>query len=99
MIIKLEPVPNQSISVTLEGVRYDIEIKDMGSVMAASITIDGEPVITGARCLVGVPLLPYKYMEQGNFIFVTDNNDFPDWRRFGDTQNLIYINKGVTNAD
>jgi len=45
------------------------------------------------RAVSGFPLIPYSYLQNGNFTFITSNNEYPDWRQFGITQYLIYASK------
>lgn len=91
MEIGLAAVPNQALSVQLDDRFYEIEIKDAGGVMAATITRDGETVISGVRITAGSPLLPYPYQEAGNFALVTDDDALPYWDQFGITQFLVYV--------
>jgi hypothetical protein len=96
--IPLISVPNQSLSIQLDNNQYDIAIhatKDnpdgTTGIMAIDITINNNLVISGVRAVCGYPLLLYQYlMVDGNLVFVTQNNEYPDWRQFGTTQYLIY---------
>lgn len=89
-IVTLERVPNQSFSLTIAGRRFDVRLLDLGDRMAADITINGQPVVSAMRLVGGTPILPYRYLEAGNLIFVTDGAD-PDWRQFGLTQSLVTL--------
>ena len=39
----------------------------------------------------GMPLLPYRYQERGNFLLLTNEGDLPDFTQFGVTQFLVYL--------
>ena len=92
-LIELEQTPNQSFSIILEGFRYDIRLAKTVQPMVADISRDNVEIIMGTRCLPDYWLLPYEYMEGdgGNFRFITENDELPDYPLFGATQNLFYF--------
>lgn len=90
--IALTQEPNQSFSIVLDGSRFDISLRDIGAdLMAVTIARDGVTLLDGARLVAGTPLLPYKYLETGNFIFLTQGDAYPYWTEFGVTQSLLYL--------
>ena len=91
LTIPLRQIPNQSVSFNADGAYWRIRVYQAIDNMYADISRNDAVIITGIRCLVGQPLLPYRYMyapDFGNLVF--DNN--PDWQTFGDTCNLNYLN-------
>lgn len=88
--INLQPVPNQQLSVTFGDIRYNLTLKSVGQVMALDLTIDDRLIYSGLRIVAGTPLIPYRYQEAGNFIFITLNNCLPFYTRFGEDQTLIW---------
>jgi hypothetical protein len=98
-LIPLAAVPSQSLSITLDRQRYDLRIHDCGNdVMSIDVTINNEIVLTGIRMVPNYPIIVSKYMQNGNFILQTMNNQYPDWTRFGIDQNLIYANQAEIGA-
>lgn len=92
-LISLQAVPNQGVTVPLNGSSWDIEIKCCIKYMEASIWRDGEEVILGQRIVEGGLLIPHRYLAvNGNFFI--DGNGPADWREFGRSQNLYYIPAG-----
>lgn len=92
-IIDISQVPNQSFSVTLEGVRWDIRIKQAVSSMTADLTADGVQIVTGQRIVAGTPIIPYEYLiNDGNFLIMTESDELPNWELFDVNQVLIYAN-------
>lgn len=93
-VVPLEAIPNQSLTIRLDGVRYALEIKEAGGVMAVTIARDGVPLVTGARCVAGAPLLPYRHLWAGfgNFIFTDSREDgsIPYFEDFGSAVFLVY---------
>lgn len=93
VVIQLDPIPNQSLTVQLAGRRYVLAFKDAGGVMAVDVTRDDEIVVRGQRVVANTPLLPYRYLEDnsGNFMFVsTTDGMLPRWEDFGVETQLLY---------
>ena len=88
--INVQSVPNQSLSVIFDEIRFDLTLKSVGQVMALNLTIDEQLIYSGLRVVAGTPLIPYRYREAGNFIFITLDNCLPFYTRFGEDQTLIY---------
>lgn len=92
-VIPLDPIPNQSLSILLDGHRYVITIRDIGAMMAVTIERDSVTIIDGVRAVGGFPLLPYEYLSDGtgNFIFTnTDEGAIPRFEDFGTKCQLVY---------
>jgi len=66
--------------------------------MFADIIRDNSPVILGIFVVPEFPLIPYRYLEEGNFIFITANQEYPDYRQFGTTQFLFYATQEELDA-
>jgi hypothetical protein len=97
-LIPLITDSNQSLNITLGGDNYFIKINDVNNtddelnvLMASTIQRNNIDIISGFRILAGEPLIPFKYKENGNFIFFTNNDEFPDYRQFGITQFLYFF--------
>lgn len=83
--------PNQDLTVRLDDTRYGLRLKAVNGVMVVDVSIDGVTVLTGSRVLAGEPLIPYEYLQEGNFILLTINDELPDYTQFGVTQSLVYL--------
>lgn len=98
-LIPLAAVPNQSLSVTLGGARWDIRIRVAGRSMVADVRRDGVDIVLGQRIVPGELIVPYPYLlsagEYVNFGITTVGDEYPWWEQFGDTQRLV----SVTAAD
>lgn len=90
--ISLEAVPNQSLSIQLDDVRYVLRFRDINGFMSVDLSINEEVVLSGERVVAGSPIIPYSYLEGdgGNFFFITEPDDAPYWENFGVNQTLIY---------
>jgi hypothetical protein len=93
VVVPIESIPNQSLSIQIDEVRYGIRFRDIGGMMSTDISIDDQTILEGQRVVGGFPLIPYKYLEGdgGNFIFLTELGDLVYWDQFGVTQSLLYF--------
>ncbi|UUM20925.1 hypothetical protein [Mycoavidus sp. SF9855] len=92
MQIPLIATANQSLSIRLEDRRYEITIQATAGVMAATITRDETLLVQSLRCHPRAMLLPsYKEDDSGNFIFDTENGEYPDYTKFESTHALLYV--------
>lgn len=89
--IALAAIANQSLSIRLEDRLYNIAVWATRGVMSADIQRDGTYIVRGARIVSGTPLIPYRYLENGNFVLLTENEEYPDYTLFGVSQNLVYV--------
>jgi hypothetical protein len=98
--IPIANIPNQSFSINLDESQYDIRIhatSDRGipgnEIMAVTIIRDSVIIVSGMRAVSDYPIIPYAYLEDGNFFITTMNDEYPDWRQFGNTQYLIFASQ------
>jgi hypothetical protein len=97
--IPLSILPNQSISIYLNNAQYDLRFHDCDNgVMSIDIGINNVPLLTGTRLISNYPIIVSQYMENGNFILQTANNEYPDWNRFGVDQYLIFATQAEIEA-
>ncbi len=97
--IPLDAIPNQSLSVRLDNRRYEITIQATAGVMAAIITRDETVLVQGVRCHPRALLLPkYKEDNAGNFIFETEDGEYPDYTKFESTHALLYVSHAELEA-
>lgn len=90
--IDLQTIPNQQLTVVLDGVLYSLTLRLTNGCMSVDVTRAGDPVVSGQRIVAGAPFLPYVALEgaYGNFIMLTQDGDLPDYTQFGLTQTLIW---------
>lgn len=90
-VIELAQIPNLSFTITLEGIRWGVRIKQAVTSMIMDLSADGVVVVSGARLVAGSPVIPYAYLQgDGNFMVLTELDEIPDWERFSIDQLLVY---------
>lgn len=90
-IVPINTVPNQAFTATIDGVRWVLSIKSTNHVMIADIYRDGVLLLSGSRILAGEAIIPYQYLQSGNFLLLTISDTLPDFRVFGVSQLLVYL--------
>lgn len=96
--IPLQAIPNQSLSIQLDGINFDLRIKTCdntpqtlgSSNTTITITANEAIIVQNVRMVPLTALINYQYLEQGNFFLYTENDDYPDYTLFGVSQYLIY---------
>lgn len=104
--IPLQAIPSQELSIQLDGNNYDIRLHSCNNtpltlgtaIMTATIAMNGNLLIENVRCVPNYVLLPYQYLATGNFLIITNNDDYPDYKQFGITQYLIYASQAELEA-
>lgn len=89
--LTLQPIPNQTLTTLLDGSVYDMTFKECNGAITCDITRDNVSILKGQRVVAGNPIIPYKYLEKGNFVLTTLNEELPDYTQFGASQMLVYI--------
>ena len=97
--IPLKVYPRQSLSVVLEGSLYELSLKECNGIMAVSVIRDGETIISNRRAVAGMPIIPSRYLNDGNFFLLTDNDELPYYTGFEGSNVLVWVtNDEIDNA-
>ena len=91
--LPLRAIANQALSALLDEQSYRLEFKSTRGVMVVTISIDGEPVVSGSRFFSDGLLIPYPHLEGagGNFVLSTEGDALPAFDQFDVTQFLTYL--------
>lgn len=99
--IELQVTPNQEFSTTINNIDMTIRIR-YADIMLFSLQINGEYVCPDVPCFARQGILPYPYMIQeagGQFIFSTENDEYPTYENFGGSCNLYFTDlEELTNG-
>lgn len=96
--IPLVSIANQSFSMVLSQHTYDVILKSLFSTTVFSLAIDGVQVLSSQRIVAGYPMIPYKYIEEGNFVILTANEELPYYLQFGISQFLVFADQEELDA-
>lgn len=89
-IVPIQTVPNQELTTFLDNNSYDITIKETNGCMSINLVRNNVVILSGFRIVAGQPIIPYEYLEEGNFIMLTQNDDLPFYTAFNISQFLYY---------
>lgn len=89
--LPVSALPNQQFQAILDSNVWDITIRSTNGVMSVSLSLNNNIVIENARAVAGSFIIASEYEEDGNFFFITTNQQLPDYTQFGVSQSLIYV--------
>jgi hypothetical protein len=91
--IQLAALPSQSFSIRRDDNLYNITIRETNGCMSATVVRNNITLLSDVRLVAQFPIIPYYYLESGNFIINTLDDDLPDWTKFGISQSLFYASE------
>ncbi len=91
-LIPLQAIPNQSFTIVLDNNEWSFTIKITNGIMSVSLLLNNNLIIQNVRTVANEKIIPSIYEESGNFLFLTQNFQLPDYTQFGITQTLVYVN-------
>lgn len=94
-VVPLASTPNQAFTATLDGARWVVRVLTITGATVVDLARDGVQLLSGSRAVAGEPLIPYRYMETGNFIFLTQGDEMPEWSA---PQTLVYLSPAEVAA-
>lgn len=97
-VVNLMPIPNQSLTVQFGDNIWELIFKETKGVMSVTVRKNNVLLLSNSRLAPGTPVLPYRFQEDGNFYFLTNNGDYPYYTEFGKTQTLVYASQGEIDA-
>jgi len=96
--IPIQQLPNSSFTITLDNNLYEIDLRICNGVTTVSLTQNGTDILDNAIAASAAPIIPSPYLEAGNFMFLTANQQLPNYEQFGLTQSLFYFSESELNA-
>lgn len=103
--LELQSTPAQTFTTTINNVDMEITLKQCGTnnnpIMLFALQIGGEYVCPFVPCFANQGLLPYPYMVSqagGNFIFDTENDEYPNWQNFTTSNKLYFVTLDELNG-
>lgn len=99
MEIALESIPQQEFNIQLGDSAYSLKLRTPHNTtencLLVSISKDGKELINNVIAHTNMPLIPYGYMDDNNFIFLGEGQ--PSYDNF-DKVKLYFIGKEEINA-
>lgn len=87
---------NQEFDIMFEDLQNTIHVllQTVNKALLMSVYINNQQLGQAFLCRPNRLLIPYKWIEErlgGNFIFETENNNYPNYENFGKTCNLYFL--------
>lgn len=93
--LELKEIPNQTFTTTINNINMNVNVRYADDdLMLFSLQVNGEYVCPDVPVFSNQMVLPYKYMAQeagGNFIFLTENEEYPTYQNFMKTCRLYFV--------
>ena len=96
--IPISSIPNQALTVELEGSLYVIALQSIGDTMTVTLTKDDVLLLSGIRITANAPLIPFQYLSKSNFVFISLDDQLPNFELIGTSQTLVYMTESEMAA-
>lgn len=89
--IKLSKIPNQEFIYVVNDKSFRVQLRTIQDLTFASIFLDGEPLLYSQLCIPNNFINLYRYISAGGkFYFKCTDNEYPNYKKFGETQELLF---------
>ena len=97
--IPIQAIPSQTFTfIDPSSNSWDIGIRNVSMQMAFSVALNGVQLIQNVCAVAGYRIIPYDYLENGNFVLITQSFQVPDYNQFGITQSLVFLEQSEIDA-
>lgn len=87
---------NQEFDIIVDELENSIHIllQTVNDALFMSVFVNSEQFGEAFMCFPNQPVVPYEYMQEligGNFIFETQDDNYPNFENFGETCKLYFL--------
>lgn len=98
-LVELGKIPNQVFTILLDNVNYRVQLRTIQELTYMSVWANGEVLFNSELCVPNEYVNPYNYVGMGGkFLFKCMDGEYPNYRKFGDTQFLYFRSAEEVNA-
>ncbi len=92
--VPIQAIPSQTFTfIDPSNNTWEIGVRSVAMQVAFSITLNGVLLIQNVCAVAGYRIIPYDYLELGNFVLITQNLQVPDYAQFGINQTLVFLSE------
>ncbi|MDO9950449.1 hypothetical protein Q7404_08330 [Glaesserella parasuis] len=95
--VPVKNIPNQSLSVVVGGVGFDIELNTrLNEELYISLKANGKSILNNRICRDRTPLISVEYLNVGNVnlaFFDTKSKQNPHYQALGTRYKLIFVER------
>lgn len=89
--VSLNKVPNQELTFVVGENAFRIQLRTIQGLIFASIFLNEQPLLYSQLCTPNNFINLYNYISAGGkFYFNCIDNEYPNYKKFGDTQHLVF---------
>ncbi len=89
--LNLTATPSQSLNAFIENQAFIIKIRTTPHITIFDLTVNSRVVCQGIIIKAGQRMIPFEYLETGNFLLTTRFSDTINYEQFNITQFLYYL--------
>lgn len=87
---------NQEFDVIIDEIQNNIHVllQTVNNALLMSVSVNSEMLGEPFLCLPNQEVIPYQYMIDtlgGNFLFSTEDDNYPNYENFGNTCRLFFV--------
>ena len=98
-LIDLQNIPNQVFSTVLNNTDYRIAVRTIQDLTLISVWKSGEILFYNQVCTPNAFVNPYNYVSgDGKLYFYCLDNEYPNYKQFGNTHNLYFLTPDEVGA-
>lgn len=102
IIVPIAALPNQTFDILLDNNDWEFALYTVNdfNLMAMDVSLNGVLILSGQRVNSSQFVVPYGYLapDDGNFFFVTVDDEYPDYTKFNLSQQLLYVSAAELGA-
>ena len=96
--IPIKNTPNQELTTSIGNVFYKIDLRTIQENTYMSVWANGEPLFYSQLCVPNEYVNPYNYLStNGKFYFSCLDNEYPFFKAFNNTQELLFFTTDEVN--
>jgi hypothetical protein len=84
-------IPNQTFSCDTPNGTYYFELMSFRGLMYVSISKDDVTLVNGVRIVQNKPIIPLGLARNGNFMFISNSEEYPTYKELDSSVKLVYI--------
>lgn len=89
--IELQKTPNQEFTYIVGDKSFRVQLRTIQNLTFASIFLNGEALLYSQICVPNSFINIYRYISAGGkFFFKCVDNEYPYYKKFGDSQQLLF---------
>ena len=97
--IDLDKIPNQMFDVLIDNVMYRVQLRTIQELTYMSVWANDELLFNSQLCSPNIYVNPYNYVGLGGkFLFKCIDGEYPNYRNFGNTQELLFYTAEEVDA-